>query len=90
MNFLYLADNPIWRILRQPCSPHEWQVETGQLLISKLARGGLNLAALMIAEEMNVAHEFWYSMSGGDKDTFVSLSLSPLILISLLIHTTLV
>lgn len=63
----------------QRCSAHEWQVESGQILLSKLARGGLNLAALIIAEKMNQAHDFWYKLSGGDKDTFVSLCFNSLL-----------
>ena len=69
------AANPIWRTLGKACEPQDWQVETGQILVSKLARGGMNLAALFAAEAMNANHEFWFRLSGGDKDTFVSLYL---------------
>lgn len=54
------------------CDPEEWQAESGQLLVSKLARGGLNLAALLAAEAMQLDHKFWFRLSLGDKDTFVS------------------
>jgi hypothetical protein len=68
------AANPIWRLLDTPCDPLHWQVETGQLLIDKRARKGLNAIAMEIVKEMNRNHEFWFRLSGGDKDTFVSFS----------------
>lgn len=66
--------NPIWRMIGNlHCSPaRAWQVETGQVLIDKRARGGLNLVALEIARAMQDDEEFWFRLSGGDKDTFVS------------------
>ncbi|GAA5846323.1 hypothetical protein JCM3766R1_002210 [Sporobolomyces carnicolor] len=65
------AANPIWRLLDVPCDPvKSWQIESGQLLIDKRARDGLNAVAVQIAKEMNRNHEFWYRLSGGDKDTF--------------------
>lgn len=65
------AANPIWRMLSTPCSPDNWQAESGQVLISKVARGGMNLAALFVAEAMQRNSDFWFRLSGGDKDTFV-------------------
>lgn len=56
-----------------PCDPTAWQAESGQLLISKTARKGMNFAALLVALEMQQRSEFWFQLSGGDKDTFVSL-----------------
>jgi alpha 1,2-mannosyltransferase len=43
------------------------------MLIDKRARGGLNLVALEIARAMQEDEEFWFRLSGGDKDTFVSI-----------------
>lgn len=45
--------------------------ETGQILINKSGNDGLNLAALHVAMHMQLEHEFYFSLSGGDKDTFV-------------------
>ncbi|GAA5887218.1 hypothetical protein JCM5296_004566 [Sporobolomyces johnsonii] len=64
------AANPIWRMLATPCDPTHWQAETGQVLVNKLARGGMNLVALEVARAMNARSEFWGHLSGGDKDTF--------------------
>lgn len=64
------ADNPIWRLTDSDCNPDQWQAESGQVLVSKTARGGMNLAALLVAWEMNADIDFWYKLSGGDKDTF--------------------
>ncbi len=64
------ADNPIWRLTNTNCNPDQWQAESGQVLVSKTARGGMNLAALLVAYEMNADIAFWYKLSGGDKDTF--------------------
>ena len=68
------AANPIWRLLGNlHCTPaRAWQAETGQMLVDKRARGGLNLVALEIARAMQEDEEFWFRLSGGDKDTFVS------------------
>lgn len=43
---------------------------TGQILIDKRGNDGLNLAALHLAGLMQTDHEFWFKLSGGDKDTF--------------------
>lgn len=64
------ADNPIWRLTDTPCNPDQWQAESGQVLVSKTANGGMALAALLVADEMNRDIAFWYKLSGGDKDTF--------------------
>ncbi|GAA5961179.1 hypothetical protein JCM3765_001254 [Sporobolomyces pararoseus] len=64
------AANPVWRLLDRPCDPLHWQIETGQILIDKRARNGLNGIAMEIVKEMNREHEFWFRLSGGDKDTF--------------------
>lgn len=42
------------------------------MLVDKRAQGGLNLVALEIARAMQEDEEFWFRLSGGDKDTFVS------------------
>lgn len=34
----------------------------------------MNLAALHVAAHMQAEHEFYFGLSGGDKDTFVSAS----------------
>ena len=52
------------------CDYTEWEVESGQVLINKRGNDGLNLAALHIAAHMQAEHNFWFSLSGGDKDTF--------------------
>jgi hypothetical protein len=72
----FIAANPIWRLLNTPCDPNHWQAETGQLLINKRARGGMNLVALEVARAMQADSGFWFHLSGGDKDTFVSCSSS--------------
>ncbi|EJT97027.1 hypothetical protein DACRYDRAFT_85458 [Dacryopinax primogenitus] len=63
-------ENAIWRLLGRTCDPTEWEVDSGAFLISKSGNGGLNLAALHIAAHMQAEHEFWFRLSGGDKDTF--------------------
>lgn len=40
------------------------------MLIDKRGNSGLNLAALHIASHMQATHDFWFLLSGGDKDTF--------------------
>ncbi|GAA5854288.1 hypothetical protein JCM8547_001765 [Rhodosporidiobolus lusitaniae] len=64
------AANPVWRLLATPCDPSYWQAETGQLLVNKRARGGMNLVALEVARAMQADSDFWFHLSGGDKDTF--------------------
>ncbi|GAA6001573.1 hypothetical protein JCM10207_006731 [Rhodosporidiobolus poonsookiae] len=64
------AANPVWRLLDTPCDPAHMQAETGQLLVNKRARGGLNLVALEVARAMQEDSRFWFHLSGGDKDTF--------------------
>jgi alpha 1,2-mannosyltransferase len=64
------ADNAVWRVLGKTCNYGEWQVESGQILINKRGNNGLNLAALHVAAHMQTNHDFWFSLSGGDKDTF--------------------
>lgn len=54
----------------KPCSLHSWTFESGQIVIDKAGNNGLNLAALLIAAEMQGEREFWFHMCGGDKDTF--------------------
>lgn len=68
------AANPIWRLLGHPCSPAAaWQAETGQILVNKRARRGMNLVALEVARAMMREEGFWFRLSGGDKDLFVRL-----------------
>ncbi|BGP40398.1 hypothetical protein JCM10449v2_004360 [Rhodotorula kratochvilovae] len=65
------AANPIWRLLAHSCSPSgAWQAESGQLLVDKRARSGINLVALEVARAMMREEEFWFRLSGGDKDLF--------------------
>ncbi|GAA5996814.1 uncharacterized protein JCM10292_003218 [Rhodotorula paludigena] len=65
------AANPVWRLLSHSCSPEAaWQAESGQLLVDKRARGGMNLVALEVARAMMEEEAFWFRLSGGDKDTF--------------------
>ncbi|KZT55710.1 glycosyltransferase family 71 protein, partial [Calocera cornea HHB12733] len=63
-------ENPVWRLLGRTCDPTEWEVDSGAFLVSKSGNGGLNLAALHVAAHMQAEHEFWFRISGGDKDTF--------------------
>jgi len=63
-------DNPIWRLMGKTCNNTEFEVESGQVLISKSGNHGFNLAALHVAAHMQEDHEFYFSLSGGDKDTF--------------------
>lgn len=46
---------------------------SGQILIDKKGNNGLNVAALHVAAHMQEEHEFYFRLSEGDKDTFVSL-----------------
>jgi hypothetical protein len=46
----------------------------GQILINKSGNDGLNLAALHVAAHMQEEHWFYFRLSEGDKDTFVSMS----------------
>jgi alpha 1,2-mannosyltransferase len=62
--------NSIWRLVGEPCTNDLWTFETGQIVIDKAGNDGLNLAALIIAAEMQGDRDFWFHMSGGDKDTF--------------------
>lgn len=62
--------NPVWRILGKQCNSLHWQVDSGQMVFDKRGQNGLNLAALVIAAEMQRDHDFWFKISGGDKDTF--------------------
>lgn len=66
------AANPIYRLLSVPCDPTEFQIESGQVLVNKKGQDGRNLVALLVAEGMMRESEWWFKMSGGDKDTFVS------------------
>lgn len=61
-------DNAIHRLLGIPC--HDaWELDSGQLLVAKSGNGGLNLAALYLAQHMAEIDEDRYWFSGGDKDT---------------------
>ncbi|KAG9123912.1 hypothetical protein FRC07_013535, partial [Ceratobasidium sp. 392] len=62
--------NAIWRVLGIPCDYGRWELESGQILIDKRGNNGLNLAALHVAIHMAHEQSFYYSLSGGDKDTF--------------------
>ena len=59
-------DNAIHRLLGIPCD-NAWELDSGQILISKSGNDGLNLAALYLAQYMAEEGDFWFS--GGDKDT---------------------
>lgn len=61
-------DNAIHRLLGIPC--HDaWELDSGQVLIAKSGNGGLNLAALHLAQHMAEIEDGRYWFSGGDKDT---------------------
>ena len=51
----------------------EFNVLIGQILISKSGNKGFNMVALHVAAHMQEDHDFYFSLSGGDKDTFVSV-----------------
>ena len=51
----------------------EFSAFIGQILISKSGNKGFNMAALHVAAHMQEDHGFYFSLSGGDKDTFVGL-----------------
>jgi alpha 1,2-mannosyltransferase len=63
-------DNAIWRIIGESCTLDHWTFESAQMLVDKAGNQGLNLAALIIAGEMQNERDFWFHMCGGDKDTF--------------------
>lgn len=62
--------NAIWRVLGINCDYSRWELESGQIVIDKRGNSGLNLAALHVAIHMAHEQSFYYSLSGGDKDTF--------------------
>lgn len=62
--------NAIWRVLGIPCDYSRWELESGQIIIDKQGNNGLNLAALHVAIHMAHEQAFYYTLSGGDKDTF--------------------
>lgn len=70
----HAAANAIFRLSDTRCDASEWQAESGQLLARKSAQGARVHAVLLAAEQMQLDSEFWFSLSGGDKDTFVSFS----------------
>lgn len=63
-----IARNPVWRMMYQTCIPQDFQIDSGQILVDKRAQHGSIAAALLVAAEMQKAHEFWFGMTGGDKD----------------------
>ncbi|KAF8307448.1 hypothetical protein DL93DRAFT_2087974 [Clavulina sp. PMI_390] len=63
-------ENPVWRLMGKKCDYSQWELESGQILINKSGNDGLNLAALHVAMHMQLEHPFYFSLSGGDKDTF--------------------
>lgn len=56
-------ENAIFRILGETCKHAEWQIDSGQIVIDKRGNDGLNLAALHLANAMQVDHEFWFKVS---------------------------
>lgn len=64
------ADNAIWRLVGDTCHLKEWTFESGQIVLDKRGNNGNNLAALWMAAAMMDQHDFWFTMCGGDKDTF--------------------
>lgn len=47
------------------CRRNDWQFDSGQIIIDKVAQSGLNLAALVAASVMQEDHDFWFKISGG-------------------------
>ncbi|KLT41430.1 hypothetical protein CC85DRAFT_247698 [Cutaneotrichosporon oleaginosum] len=64
------ADNAIWRIVGDTCHLREWTFESGQIVLDKRGNSGNNLAALWLAAGMLEQQDFYFTMCGGDKDTF--------------------
>lgn len=62
--------NAVWRVIGETCSLNEFTFESGQIVIDKAGNNGLNTAALWLAAGMSFHHDFWFKLSGGDKDTF--------------------
>ena len=62
--------NAIWRLVGRTCSLKSWSLESGQFIVDKAGNDGMNLAALLIAADMQRERDFWFKMCGGDKDTF--------------------
>lgn len=75
-------------VLRHPsyCVSNPLQTITGQIVIKKTGNHGLNLAALHIAAHMQVEHPFYFKLSDGDKDTFVSSPYQSLLALMLTIR----
>jgi len=47
------------------CRPNEWPLEAGQIVFNKRGNDGLNLAALVMVDEMLKERDFWFQLSGG-------------------------
>ncbi|ORY32097.1 mannosyltransferase putative-domain-containing protein [Naematelia encephala] len=62
--------NAIWRLVGDTCDLDHFTFESGQIVIDKAGNSGLNLAALLLAADMQEDRDFWFHMCGGDKDTF--------------------
>ncbi|KAJ3277584.1 hypothetical protein HK104_003180, partial [Borealophlyctis nickersoniae] len=57
--------NLVWRVLNMDCRD-EWEMESGQMVVDKKR----HIAALNLAHFMCMRRDFWFQLSGGDKDTF--------------------
>ncbi|ODO11043.1 hypothetical protein I350_01645 [Cryptococcus amylolentus CBS 6273] len=63
-------DNAIFRIVGKSCTDDHWPAETGQIVFSKRANNGLNLAILHLSNHMMSNSDMYGFLSYGDKDTF--------------------
>jgi len=52
-------------MLDMQCRKEDYQLDSGQILIDKRGQGGMNLAALVAALEMQKDFDFWFKLSGG-------------------------
>jgi alpha 1,2-mannosyltransferase len=64
------ANNPLWRLLGQPCR-NEYEGESGQILVSRTLHQDL----LWLAEYFAVHHKDFYGFMGGDRDSFRAAAL---------------
>jgi len=52
-------------MVERKCGVQGWVFESGQFVVNKYGQGGMNLAALVAANEMNKDYNFWYDFSEG-------------------------
>lgn len=68
-----VRDDPCFQVtIPKRSYSHRLWLFLGQILIDKTGNNGLNMAALHVAAHMQEDHPFYFQLSEGDKDTFVS------------------